>query len=118
MTEDDLYLYRINVTRVIDGDTIVVDVDLGMHQWFHTVTLRLLRVNCPETRGPSKQAGITAEIYTQDWLTIHGRHGKSFLARTKLTDSFGRYLAEVTCEQEHNLSDDLLSSGNAVPFEK
>jgi endonuclease YncB( thermonuclease family) len=111
----DNYERRINVTRVIDADTIVVDVDLGMHQWFHNVQLRLLRINAPEVHGPTAEAGRTATAYTYDWLTIHARHGRTF-GRTELTDSFGRYLAEVTCEQGHNLSDDLLASGNAVLY--
>ena len=111
----DNYERRINVTRIIDADTIVVDVDLGMHQWFHTVQLRLLRINAPEVHGPDAHAGHTATAYTEDWLTIHERHGRLY-GRTELTDSFGRYLAEVTCEQGHNLSDDLLASGNAVLY--
>jgi endonuclease YncB( thermonuclease family) len=112
----DTYERRIVVTRIIDADTLVADVDLGMRQWFCGVQLRLLRINAPEVHGPSAPAEHAATAYTDDWLHIHNGHGRMY-GRTELTDSFGRYLAEVTCGGcGHNLSDDLLTSGNAVLY--
>src|SRR4029077_15525674 len=88
------------------------------------IRYRIRRVDTPETHGPTKAAGLVAAEYTRNWITEHLTHGDgtSLIAEThkypgkSLTDSFGRYLAEIYCAAGHNLSDDLLSSGNAVPF--
>jgi endonuclease YncB( thermonuclease family) len=102
--------------RVIDGDTItILAVDLGYHVTATGVEYRVARINSPEMHGPNADAGRAAKAYTEDWVTTHGRHG-GLSATTTKTDSFGRYLAEITCSQGHNLSDDLLASGNAVPY--
>lgn len=102
--------------RVIDGDTIAdVVVDLGYHTRAFNIEYRVARINTPERHRPTLNEGNAAKAFTEDWLTIHARHGGLFATTTK-TDSFGRYLAEINCGQGHNLSDDLLSSGQAVLF--
>jgi len=117
----DNYTRRVHIQRIIDGDTIVADViDLGYHvQTTAGIEYRLLRINCPETNRPaSRAAGLVAKQFTVDWLAIHTHHDIDgwLYATTQKTDSFGRFLAEIECGQQHNLSDDLLTSGNAVPF--
>jgi endonuclease YncB( thermonuclease family) len=114
-TPTDGYVRAFTLGRVIDGDTIVVDeIDLGYHVAVMGVEFRLLRVNCPEMHKPTRAAGEQAREFTVQWFADH--EGRApFYAQTVKTDSFGRYLAEVTCAGD-NLSDDLLASGNAVPY--
>jgi endonuclease YncB( thermonuclease family) len=102
--------------RVIDGDTIAdVRVDLGYHTQAAGIEYRVARINSPERHKPTLDAGNTAKEYTETWLFNHQDHDGLY-ATTTQTDSFGRYLAEIECAQGHNLSDDLLSSGNAVLY--
>jgi endonuclease YncB( thermonuclease family) len=102
--------------RVIDGDTIAdVRVDLGYHTQAAGIEYRVNRINCPERHKPTLDAGNQAKEYTNTWLFTHQEHNGLY-ATTTQTDSFGRYLAEIECGQGHNLSDDLLASGNAVPY--
>ena len=49
--------YLAEITRVIDGDTFVADVDLGFKVWMRNVTFRLYGVNTPEVRGKKKTKG-------------------------------------------------------------
>lgn len=51
------YRYKAVLRRVIDGDTIVVDVDLGFHVWVRDVKLRLRDINAYEL---SEQKGVDA----------------------------------------------------------
>jgi endonuclease YncB( thermonuclease family) len=53
-----MYTYKSKVTKVYDGDTITVEVDLGFS---NSQTFRLLRINCPEVRGESREEGLKAE---------------------------------------------------------
>jgi micrococcal nuclease len=52
-----MYTYKSKVTKVYDGDTITVEVDLGFSFKF-TNSFRLLRINCPEVRGESREEGL------------------------------------------------------------
>lgn len=55
MTEIPLapvYRYRALVVRIIDGDTIVCDVDLGFFVWVRNVKIRLSGINAFELNEP------------------------------------------------------------------
>jgi endonuclease YncB( thermonuclease family) len=113
MTDDFTRAFK--VLRVVDGDTLHADVDLGYHAWLSDIQYRLARIDCPERHKPTLDAGNAAKAFTEDWLIIHTKHGGLFATTTK-TDDFGRYIADIRCSQEHDLSDALLDSGNAVPY--
>jgi micrococcal nuclease len=117
------FAYRVTVLRVVDGDTLDVDIDLGFSMSLMGQRLRLLRVNTPERKGKTKTAGDAAWRYAKEWLRSH----TDIMIRSRKRepghgekDSFGRYLVEVFGDNESGkqecLNDDLLDSGNAVPF--
>ncbi|HXI15472.1 MAG TPA: thermonuclease family protein [Chloroflexota bacterium] len=122
-----LYHYRIWIERVIDGDSIQVNLDQGL-RIYRNERLRLLGVDTPELRAPDpavRLAAIAAKDYTAAWALDHAKHASEetgttaewpFIVRTVKADSFGRWLGDVTCGQNHNLSADLLRSGNAAPY--
>lgn len=109
------WLYRAKLVRVVDGDTIDVWIDAGFHG-YRRERLRLLGVNAPEMHGASKTAGDAAKAYVDGWLL--GLPGDwPLIVQTEKSDVFGRFLAQCWRVMDGaNLSDDLLSSGNAVPF--
>lgn len=53
---DDRFHRRASVLRVVDGDTLDVDIDLGWSAWLEE-RLRLYGVDTPECRGPEREAG-------------------------------------------------------------
>ena len=100
------------VLRVVDGDTIDAVIDLGLRV---TVTerLRVLGVQCPESRKPG---GSEATRFTTAWLTI--AHVKGGLrVTTHKADSFGRWLADFRDDTtgEH-LAGALIGAGHAAPY--
>jgi micrococcal nuclease len=108
-------------TKVIDGDTIDVIMDVGFH-CTRTERLRLLGVNCPEVHGPSAVDGMRAKQFTQATLSEWMVTGVKWplVVQTFKADVFGRYLARVwpadTLNGSPDLSSLLLASNNAVPF--
>jgi len=48
------YEYHAKVINVIDGDTIVVDIDLGFNVVLSNQSVRLLGVDTPESRTSDK----------------------------------------------------------------
>ena len=54
----DIYVYKANVTKVYDGDTITCDIDCGFGVVLMKQKIRLYGLNAPEVRGDSKEQGI------------------------------------------------------------
>jgi micrococcal nuclease len=116
-TKDDLWVYRAYCVRVVDGDTLDVYLDSGFHS-YRVERLRLLGVNCPEVRGPTKAAGDAATRYVGDWLVVAETPADewSLVIQTQKTDVFGRYLTTLWRVVDGAcLNEDLLASGHAVP---
>ena len=64
MTSDKLYHYRARLLRVVDGDTIDVELDHGFERMRSTRRLRLLGVDTPE-RGQQGYHEATALTFDQ-----------------------------------------------------
>ena len=117
------FAYRFSVDRVIDGDTIDGDIDLGFSVHLDGQRLRLLGVNTPETKGPTREAGLRAKAFTREWLSMHTNlviQSRKRDPKHAEKDAFGRYLVLVYGDgadgRQACLNDDLLASKNAVPF--
>lgn len=112
MTEANLYTYRALVTAVYDGDTLTVDIDLGFSVIMRGQSVRLARINAPEVRGSSLEAGIKSREALRSRVL-----GKSVILKT-IKDSrekYGRWLGEIwidgTC-----INDWLLTEGLANKY--
>ncbi len=44
-----MYYYKVEILRIVDGDTVDVRKDLGFELW-HKGRLRILGINAPESR--------------------------------------------------------------------
>lgn len=119
-----LYYYVAQVTDVYDGDTLTVDLDLGLGLWRHAQTIRLWRVNTPEVKGPEKERGLQVRDFVRGLIL-----NKPILLRTILdlrgedrTEKFGRLLGEVLIEGDNgesiNLNELLLSKGMGLPVDE
>ncbi len=101
----NIYFRKAKCVRVIDGDSVELDIDWGDH--IHTVgeraQLRLYGINAPESRQRTpgttdeqwaleKVAGEKAKVYLKDLV-----EGKEILIKTRKdpTEKFGRLLAEM-----------------------
>lgn len=93
-----MYIYKAVIKRITDGDTIVVDIDLGFETVINNVKLRLYGINTPETKGASRVAGLESKAFVERQLPV----GSIVLLKTykDKTEKYGRYLAEVTKEGE------------------
>lgn len=114
-----MYEYRATVVRVIDGDSLYLDIDVG----FNLTTrqcVRLLRINAPEMRGETREAGIRSKSYLESLLPL--RQQGTLIIRTEKDDSFGRYLAELLVTDGDgtvtNINQAMLDSGHAVEYRK
>lgn len=115
MNTDCLWHYRARITRVIDGDSLVAELDTGFHS-YRWEKLRLLGVDCPEMVGEHKAAGIAAKLFVMQWVGVPTPGDWRFLIKTTKSDSFGRYLAYVIrLEDGASLTAALIAAGHGVP---
>lgn len=91
-----LYHYKAVVIGVYDGDTITVNIDLGLNTWINNEKIRLSRINAPELKGKSRKRGLKSKEYLK---TIVG--GKEILLQTikDRKEKYGRYLGEIWLEK-------------------
>jgi endonuclease YncB( thermonuclease family) len=101
------YEYAAVVTRVIDGDTIVATVDLGFYLTA-SIAFRLLGVDTPEVTGPTRAQGLAAAEFTRSQLL-----GKPIRIRTAKSDSFGRWLCNISLDGK-DFNRELINLGFAV----
>jgi micrococcal nuclease len=108
----ELYFYNGIVKEVYDGDTMTVDIDLGLGIWARGQKMRLARINAPEIRGDSYDEGIVVRDFVRG-LTLN----KAVVIKTikDQKEKYGRYLVEVYIDGK-NLNDMLLEHGMAVPY--
>ena len=112
--DDRLYHYRGKVRSVYDGDTIRVDLDLGMYLSLMDQSMRFSRINAPEVRGEEREAGLKSRDYLRSRIDQ-----KEVLIQTQKDEKgkYGRYLAEVWLKENEtyvNINDELVAKGLAV----
>ena len=89
-----MYEYKATIIKVVDGDTVDVDIDLGFDTWLHNQRIRLYGIDTPECRTRNKKEkahGLLAKAYAQKTLKLGG----VYALRTKEKGKFGRYLGEI-----------------------
>lgn len=121
-----LYTYKAQVERVIDGDTLLVKIDLGFHT-FSEQRLRLRGINAKEltSKNPAaKQRALAAKEFVTKRL-----EGLDFIVlKSYKTDKYGRFVADVfyhhthkdrtlVAQKGHFLNQDLISQGLADVYE-
>ena len=112
-----MYEYRAIIDRVVDGDTIDVDIDLGFDVWLKKQRVRLYRVDTPEkrTRNPiEKRAGIYASKVVEEFCPV----GSSITLQTHYdaTGKYGRILGEFITPEGTNINSYLLENRLAVEY--
>ena len=112
-----MYEYRATIRRIIDGDTIVADIDLGLEIWARGQHLRLYGIDTPEVRTrdlEEKAAGLLAKARVQALLPP----GREVTIRTHKDRSgkYGRWLVTVDLpEHQCTLSELLILEGHTLP---
>ena len=90
-----MYEYRCKVVKIIDGDTVDVDIDLGFGVWLHKERVRLYGIDTPESRTrdlEEKKYGLAAKAFLTGMLDDDQIILKTHKDKT---GKFGRILGEL-----------------------
>ncbi len=112
----DPYLFNCTVVKIIDGDTIDVDVDLGFGCWIRGSAgrIRLFGIDCEESRTrdlEEKKFGLLAKAFVQKFLPV----GSKAILKTHEKGKYGRYLGDFQVDGKW-LCAELLANYCAVEY--
>jgi micrococcal nuclease len=118
--DKDPYIYRVKkVIKVVDGDTIDADIDLGFDISL-TKRVRLSGVDTPESRTTDlkeKKLGLESK----EWLKHKLEFAKDVLIKTELPDStekYGRILGNLYVNNEElSLNQQMIDEGYALAYD-
>ena len=90
-----MHEYRCTIKRVVDGDTIDIDIDLGFGIWIHNERVRLYGIDTPESRTrdlEEKKCGIYAKQCVETFLPVDS--SQTLKTYKDKVGKFGRVLGE------------------------
>ena len=118
----NLYRFKVTNPRVVDGDTVDVNIDLGFDVWSVSQRVRLLGIDTPEIRTldkVEKAAGFKAKEYVEGIL-LSGvpiiLESNEFKPHGKFGRILGTFWYQGSDGEWHNLNEMLIRLGFAVPY--
>jgi|TARA_B100000959_G_C14973467_1_gene620645 micrococcal nuclease len=122
-----MYEYKCKILRIIDGDTVDVDIDLGFGIWMHKERVRMMGIDTPESRTRDKvekKFGLASKKRLKDMLPV----GSAQILKTQIArdgedakGKFGRILGDFIVhytpeDRQTKASEIMILEGYAVAY--
>ena len=114
-----MYEYRAKLVKVVDGDTVDVDIDLGFGVWLKNERVRIMGIDTPESRTRDKVEkifGLAAkdrlkQLIEKDTIL------KTFAAKDgeDMKGKFGRILGDFIVGDKM-VTEIMIEEGHAVKY--
>ena len=114
-----MWTYRCKLRRVVDGDTVDVDIDLGFGIWQMNERVRIMGIDTPESRTRDKiekKFGLAAKAKLKSLLgpkpvlqTTISKKGEDMKGK------FGRVLGDFLVDGK-KVTEIMCKAGHAVPY--
>jgi len=115
-----MYEYKTKIVKVVDGDTVDVDIDLGFGIWMKDERVRIMGIDTPESRTRDKvekKFGLAAKARLKSLL------GKQAILKTQVNKDgedmkgkFGRILGDFVSEDGRMVTEVMVAEGHCVPY--
>ena len=110
-----MYEYKVTVERVIDGDTVDVDIHLGFNVVLSKQRVRLHGIATPESRTRNKEEKVRGLISKEYLKNIC--ESSSIRLKSKDRGKFGRILGVLYKDDETiSINQKMCEEGFAVPY--
>lgn len=114
-----MYQYKCKINKVLDGDTVDIDLDLGFNIILANQRVRMAGVDTPESRTANKEEkprGLLSKKKLAEKLPV----GSWQIIETQRSDNnddkFGRILGVFILEDGTKVNDWLIANNYAVPY--
>lgn len=116
-----MYEYKALINRVVDGDTVDVDIDVGFGIWIKDERVRIMGIDTPESRTRDlveKQFGLASKERLKELIP----EGSIQTLKTEVDKDgedakgkFGRILGDFLVAG-HRVTEILIDEGHAVDY--
>jgi len=113
-----MYEYKVTIDRIIDGDTVDVDIDLGFDVVLTKKRVRLYGIDTPESRTRDKEEKVRG-LLSKSFLQLQCPVGSYVKLISHDIGKFGRILGELfeyNTDNEVSINQVMCDEGFAVPY--
>ena len=114
----DPFLYKCVIQRIVDGDTVDVNIDLGFGIWLYKERVRIAGIDTPEKRTRDKVEKVFGLAATAKAHTLIPE-GSNCIIRTRRDKAgkYGRTMGDFVLEDGTLYTDVMIETHHAVPYE-
>ena len=115
-----MYEYKVNILKVVDGDTVDVDIDLGFGCWLRNERVRIVGIDTPESRTSDRIEKVFGEAAKQRVTSLLSSEATLISQISKMGENmkgkFGRILGDFKTINDQVISTTLMEEGHAVAY--
>jgi micrococcal nuclease len=115
-----MYEYKVNILKVVDGDTVDVDIDLGFGCWLRNERVRIVGIDTPESRTSDRIEKVFGEAAKQRLTSLLSSEATLISQISKMGENmkgkFGRILGDFKTINDQIVSTTLMEEGHAVAY--
>ena len=115
-----MHEYKVNILKVVDGDTVDVDIDLGFGVWLRNERVRIMGIDTPESRTSDKIEKVFGEAAKQRVTSLLSSEATLISQISKMGENmkgkFGRILGDFKTINDQIISTTLMEEGHAVAY--
>ena len=112
--------YDVVVIKVVDGDTVDVDIDLGFGVTLTDERVRIMGIDTPESRTRDKVEDLFGEAAKERLKVLMKDGGKLITTEDRkgedMKGKFGRILGDFRIGDGRKVTDILIEEGHAVAY--
>ena len=112
--------YDVKVIKVVDGDTVDVDIDLGFGVTLTDERVRIMGIDTPESRTRDKVEDLFGEAAKARLKVLMKDGGKLITTEDRkgedMKGKFGRILGDFRIADGRKVTDILIEEGHAVAY--
>ena len=116
-----MHEYKVNILRVVDGDTVDVDIDLGFGMWLRKERVRVMGIDTPESRTSDKMEKVFGLAATNRLTSLLGAeailHTQVSKKGEDMKGKFGRVLGKFVSLNGEKCAAVLIREGHAVAYQ-
>lgn len=115
-----MYVYRCKINKVVDGDTVEIDLDLGFNIMLVNQKVRMAGIDTPESRTSNeeeKQRGLLSKKKLAEKLPVGSWQKIQTMKTDANDDKFGRILGVFIMEDGMSLNQWLIDNNYAVLYQ-
>lgn len=115
-----MYTYKCKINKVLDGDTVQIDLDLGFNITLINQKVRLAGIDTPESRTTNeeeKQRGLLSKKKLTEKLPVGSWQKIQTMKADANDDKFGRILGVFIMEDGMSLNQWMIDNNYAVLYQ-